>query len=180
MRGELWASPVLHSLERQILQGHASALTKAGLATCLHTPLGEMLFSTRQNAGPGSFCLAALRACTHLEKILSNDSGVLLYVSYSFELITSLQCLGLLVWEHLNLMTIWKVKQHFEVSQVIHFFPFQTQGFRGGGMMPDWVSSGINNLFGGLCRLLLWGGGGERSVVECLCRPKPWLMGGQL
>lgn len=66
-------------------------------------------------------CLAALKACTHLEKILSNDSGVLLYVSYSFELITSLRRLGLLVWEHLKLMTIWKVKQYFEVAQVIHF-----------------------------------------------------------
>lgn len=89
------------------------------LAHTLH--LEKILCSTRQNAGLGSFCLAALKACTHLEKILSNDSGVLLYVSRSFELITSLQCPELLVWEHLNLMTIWKVNQHFEVSQVIHF-----------------------------------------------------------
>ena len=92
--------------------------------------LGKLLFSTSQNADPGSFCLAALKACTHLEKILSNDSGVLLYVFCSFELITSLQCLGLLVWEHLKLMTIWKVKQHFDVAQVIHFSLSYTGGYR--------------------------------------------------
>lgn len=74
--------------------------------------------------------IAALKACTHLEKILSNDSGVLLYVFCSFELITSLQCLRLLVWEHLKLMTIWKVKQHFDVAQVIHFSLSYTGGYR--------------------------------------------------
>lgn len=96
------------------------------LAYTLH--LEKILFSTRQKCRSRFLCLAALKACTHLEKILSNDSGVLLYVSYSFELITSLQCLGLLVWEHLKLMTIWKVKQHFEVSQVIHFSLSYTRG----------------------------------------------------
>jgi len=53
----------------------------------------------------------------HLKKILSTHSGVLLYVSYCFELITSLQCLGTLVWEHLKLMIKCIAKQNFDVAR---------------------------------------------------------------
>lgn len=94
-----------------------------------HATWGKV-FSAPAKCRSRLLCLAALKACTHLEKILSNDSGVLLYVLCSFELITSLQCLGLLVWEHLKLMTIWKVKQHFDVAQAIHFSPSYTGGYR--------------------------------------------------
>lgn len=66
---------------------------------------------------PTQFCTMSLKALTHLKKILSTRSGVLLYVSYCFELITSSQCLGTLVWEHLKLMIKHVVKQHFDVAR---------------------------------------------------------------
>lgn len=66
---------------------------------------------------PTQFCTMGLKALMHLKKILSTHSGVLLYVSYCFELITSSQCLGTLVWEHLKLMIKCIVKQHFDVAR---------------------------------------------------------------
>lgn len=82
------------------------------------------------------------------------------------ELITSLQCLGLLVWEHLKLMTIWKVKQHFDVAQAIHFF--HTQEVIEGWVMPDQVISGINNLFLGVYMDGCPGKKMDGSALECL------------
>ena len=66
---------------------------------------------------PAKICTMGLKALMHLKKILSTHSGVLLYVSYCFELITSLQCLGTLVWEHLKLMIKCIAKQNFDVAR---------------------------------------------------------------
>lgn len=66
---------------------------------------------------PMQFCIMGLKALVHLKKILSTQSGVLLYVSYCFELITCQQCLGTSVWEHLELMIKCIIKQHFDVAR---------------------------------------------------------------